>query len=97
MLYRQNIASLDCRLKELDETRNLCLEKKKKDNGLMSNKHIKFCKALNYIELFLIFISAASVCISISVFVLLVGIPISITSSAVGLQICAIPAVTKKY
>ena len=72
-------------------------KKKKKDNGLMSNKHIKFCKALNYIELFLIFISAASVCVSISVFVLLVGIPISITSSAVGLQICAIPAVTKKY
>ena len=70
---------------------------KKKDNGLMSNKHIKFCNALNYIELFLIFISAASSCVSISVFVLLVGIPISITRSAAGLQICAIPAGTKKY
>ena len=63
----------------------------------MSNKHIKFCNALNYIELFFIFISAANGCVSISVFFLLVGIPISITSSAVGLQIYAIPTGTKKY
>ena len=52
---------------------------------------------LNYIECFLILASAVAGCISISAFVSLVGIPIGITSSAIGLKICAITAWIKKY
>ena len=36
-------------------------------------------------------------CISISAFASLIGIPIKITSSAIGLKICAITARIKKY
>ena len=36
-------------------------------------------------------------CISISAFASLIGIPIGITSSAIGLKICAITAGIKKY
>ena len=36
-------------------------------------------------------------CVSISAFASLVGIPIGITSSAIGLKICAITAGIKKY
>ena len=36
-------------------------------------------------------------CISISAIASLVGIPIGITSSAIGIKICAIPAGTKTY
>ena len=39
---------------------------------------------LNYFKNFLVFVSAVSGCISTSVFALLVGIPLGITSSDVG-------------
>ena len=58
-------------------------------NKQMIRKHKKFCPNLNYIEHFLILASAFTGCISISDFALF-GIPIGITSSAVGLKICAI-------
>lgn len=45
---------------------------------------------LNYNAQSLIYISAITGCASISFFALLVGIPIDIPSSAVGLQTCAI-------
>ena len=54
------------------------------------------CTTLNYIENFLILVSAVTGCVSISVFPSLVGIPIVITSSAVGLKICVITAAIKK-
>ena len=41
--------------------------------------------------------SAVTGCVSISAFPSLVGIPVYITSSAVGLKICAITAGIKKY
>ena len=63
----------------------------------MSKKHKKVCKTINYIEHFLILASAITGCISISVFTSLVGIPAGITSSAIGLKICAITAGIKKY
>ena len=63
----------------------------------MSKKHKKVCKTINYIEHFLILTSAITGCISISVFTSLVGIPAGITSSAIGLKICAITAGIKKY
>ena len=45
---------------------------------------------LNYIEHLLILVSTITSCVSISAFTSLVGIPISITSSAIGLKICVI-------
>ena len=63
----------------------------------MSKKHKKVCVTLNYIEHFLILASTITGCISISAFSSLIGIPIGITSSAVGLKNCAIAAGIKKY
>ena len=61
-ILRTNIASLEFRLKKIHETRNYLLEKVK-HNDLTSEKHKKVCKALNYFEHFLIFISAISGCV----------------------------------
>ena len=56
----------------------------------MSKKHRKVCANLIYIEHFLILASIISGCVFMSAFVSLIGIPIKITSSAIGLKICAI-------
>ena len=48
-------------------------------------------------NIFLLFIFAVSGCVSISAFVPLVGVPVGIASFAVGIKICAITAVIKKY
>ena len=50
---------------------------------------------MNYIEHFLIYTVIG--CISISAFALLVFIPITITSSAIGLKPCVITARIKKF
>ena len=63
----------------------------------MSRKHKKVCLSLNYIENFLISASAITGCISISPFTTLLGIPIGITSFAIGLKTCAITAEIKKF
>ena len=63
----------------------------------MSKKHKKVCKTLKYIEHFLILASAISGYTSISAFASLIGIPIGITSSAIGLRICVIVAEIKNY
>ena len=57
----------------------------------------KICTTLNYIEHFLILAITITGCVSISFFASLVGISIGITSSAIGLKICAITAGIKKY
>ena len=81
---------------KIDEIRNYILEEIKQ-NELMSRKHEKFCVTLNYIENFLILASAVTGCISLSAFSSLLGILIGITSSAIGLKMCAIAAGIKKY
>ena len=58
----------------------------------MIRKHKKVSANLNHIEHCLILASAITACISISGFASLLGIPRGITSSAVGLKICAIVA-----
>ena len=63
----------------------------------MSKKYKKVCTTLNYVKHFLIIASTITGCISISAFASLIGIPIGITSSAIGLKICAITAGIKKY
>ena len=49
------------------------------------------------LEYLLILVSTVTGCISISAFASLVYVPVSITSSVVGLNICAIIAGIKKY
>ena len=63
-----------------------------KDNDLMSEKCKKTCKYLNYVVDMLILVSTVTGCISISAFASLVCVPVAITSSAVGIKICAIAA-----
>ena len=58
----------------------------------MSKKHKKVCRVLDYIDHLLIVISRITGCVSISDSASLVGIPIGITSFAIGLKICAITA-----
>ena len=63
----------------------------------MSKKHKKVFTILNYIEHFLILASTIAGCISVSAFASLLSIPIGITSSAIGLKICAITTGIKKF
>ena len=88
--YFKNVAeentSQEFRLINIDETRNYSIEEINR-NELMSRKHQKICATLNYIELFLILASTITRYISISTFVSLIGTPIGIASSAIGLKI----------
>ena len=63
----------------------------------MSRKYKKVCTTINYIEHFLSLASTITGCISISAFTSLLGIPIGITSSAIGLKLFAVTAGIKKY
>ena len=84
------------RLKKVDEIRNYLIEEINQNN-LMSKKHKIVCRVLNYIDHSIIVISTITGCVSISAFASLVGIPIGITSFAIGLKICVITAGIKKY
>ena len=88
--------SVEFRFRTIDETRN-CLLDEIKHNDLMSEKYKKTCKDLNYIEHLLILASTITGCVSISAFASLVCVPVGITSSAVGINNCAITAGIKKY
>ena len=63
----------------------------------MSKKHKKVCTTLSYIQHFLILASTITGCISIFAFASLLGVPIGITISEMGLKICPIAARTKRY
>ena len=93
-MFEENI-SQSFRLKNRDEKRNYFLEEIEQ-NELINRKHKKVLTTLNYIEYFLILTSTITRCISIPAFASLFGIPIGITSSAVGLKICTIAAAIKK-
>ena len=67
-------ASLQFRLRQIDETRNYLLDEIK-HNDLMSEKNKKTCKYLNYVENMLFLASAITVCVSISALAL-VCIPV---------------------
>ena len=94
-MSKENV-SLNLVLKKIDETRNQLLEEIK-HNDLISEKHKKVCKDLNYFDHFLVFISAVIDSVSISPFASLVNVSISILSSSVRLIICAISAGAKKH
>ena len=84
---------MDC--KKIAEIRNYSF-KEINQNELMSKKHKKVSKFLNYIYHLLIVISTIAGCVSIYAFASLIGSPIGITSSAIGLKICVITAGTIK-
>ena len=63
----------------------------------MSEKYKKTCKYLNYVEHWLILASTVTGCISISAFASLDVVSVGITSSEVGINICAITSGIKKY
>ena len=63
----------------------------------MSEKHEKICLTLNYMEHVVILASTITGCILISAFASLIGIPIAIKNSTIGLKICAIAAGIKNY
>ena len=62
----------------------------------MSEKYKKACKYLNCVGHLLILVSTV-ILVSISVFASLVYVLVGITSSAVGIKICAITAGIKTY
>ena len=64
---------------------------------MISKKHKKSCATLDYIEHFLVLASSIIESISISAFASTIVITIGITSSLIGLKICAITAGIKKY
>ena len=94
-MTEENI-SQEFRLKNRDEIRNYLIEEINR-NELTSKKHKQVCTTLNYIGQFLILASSITECISISGFTSLIGIPIGITSSAIGLKICAITSGIKSH
>ena len=63
----------------------------------MSEKYMKTFKYLNHVEHFLILASTITAFISISAFASLVCVPVGITSSVVGVNICGITEGIKKY
>ena len=93
-MAEENI-SQEFRLKNIDETRNYLTQEINR-NELISKNHKKICTTLNYIEHFLTVGSTITGCFSRSAFSSLVGIPVGITSSAIGLKICAITAGIRK-
>ena len=75
------------RLKKIDQIRNYLIEEINR-NELMSKKHKKVCRVLNYIDHLLIIASTITGCVSISASASLVGILIGISSCTVRLKIC---------
>ena len=78
--------SQEFRLNNIGETKHFLIEGVNQ-NELMSKKHKKVYRVLNYIEHLLFKIYTDTGCVSISAFASLVRIPIGIISSALELRI----------
>ena len=83
-------------MKKIDEIRHYLIEEINR-NERKIKKHKQVWRALNYIDHSLIVIYTITGYVSISSFASLVGIPIWIESSIIGLNICVITAGIKKY
>ena len=86
--------SLDFIFRKINGAKNYPLEEIQ-NNDLMSKKHKKEFRTLNYFEQFLVFVSAVIGCVSILTFASLVGVPLGTVSSEIGLKMCAITAEIK--
>ena len=89
------IISVEIRLNNIDGTRNYVTEKINQNE--LNKKNKKFCTTLDYFEDFLTLSSTVTAGVYISAFAYLFGIPIGITSSALGLKTCAIAAGIKNW
>ena len=94
-MAEENIGQ-EFRLKEIDKARNYFIEETKQ-NKLISKKHKKIRKILNYTEYLLILPSTVTGCITISDFASLVGIPVGIAISATAINIRVITQGIKKF
>ena len=54
------------------------------NKNIMSEKHKKTCKYLNYVKHLLILALIITICVSISAFASLVCVPVGVTSSVIG-------------
>ena len=81
--------SQECRLKKIDETKTY-FTVEINQNDLLSKKHNEICTNWNYIKHLLILASVVTKWVSVFASTSLIGIPIEITSSVVGLKIYAI-------
>ena len=95
MISEKNM-NQEFRLKNIDEIRNYLIEEINR-NELQRKRHKKVCRVLNYIEHSLILIFTVPGCVSISTFTSLVGIPVEIKISAIGLNIYVISTGIKSY
>ena len=93
-MTEENI-SQEFELKNIDETRNYFI-KEINQNELMSKKHEKVCKVFNYIEHLLILVSIVAGCVFSSAFASLIGLPVDVASSAIGLNVYVITPGIKK-
>ena len=84
------------KLEKIGEIRSY-LSDETSQNELMIKKHKKVFRVLNYIDHLLIAILTINGCVSISAFDSIVGVPIGIASSTIGLKICVITAGIRKY
>ena len=84
--------SIKFRLKKKIEKRNYLLDEIINHNDLVSEKYEKKCNYLNHVEDLLILVSTATGCVSISAFASFLSVPVYITSSALGIKMCAITA-----
>ena len=62
----------------------------------MNQKYKKTFRYLNYVEHLSFLVSTITRCVSITAVASLLCVPVGITSSAIGIKICAITAVIKK-
>ena len=94
-MVEENI-SQDLKLKNIDQKINYFVEEIEQYES-MFKKHKEVCTSFNYIEHFLFILdSTVTECISIFASASLVGIPIGIISSVIGLKTCSITAGIKK-
>ena len=64
---------------------------------MISKKFRKARRVMSHIEHLLVLVSTVTGCVSVSAFASLVGIPVGIANSAVGLTNCVIASGIKKY
>ena len=93
---KEESISQEFRLENIEELKYHFIKETDK-NELINKKNKKVSEILNYTENFLILVSPVTGCISISAFASLLGIPIGIKSSAIGLKISAVTAAIKTY
>ena len=85
-MKREN-GNLNFTLKDIDERRSYLLIETN-NNELISKKHKKTCKTLNYVQHLLFLASNFAGGVSIFAFASVIDVPVGVTSSVVGFWTC---------